>query len=104
MMSRPSNVKVIPRLSLPSSYTFPNRHHPKKHAPQEETAKILAALQRAKEQAVIEEKYTLAKVVRGLIQIASRATEEIHNINAEKAKAVEADDFDQANALKVCPI
>ncbi|GBC26392.2 centrosomal protein of 104 kDa-like [Rhizophagus irregularis DAOM 181602=DAOM 197198] len=66
----------------------------------EETEKLLAAFGRAKQAAVKVEDFNLAKVLKYCTELVKKTSEEVCNFEELKKKAVEEEDFDNADKYK----
>ncbi|GES89686.1 centrosomal protein of 104 kDa-like isoform X2 [Rhizophagus clarus] len=66
----------------------------------EETEKLLAAFGRAKQSAVKVEDFNLAKVLKYCTELVKKTSDEVRNFEELKKKAVEEEDFDNADKYK----
>ncbi|KAJ3038507.1 hypothetical protein HK097_003154, partial [Rhizophlyctis rosea] len=64
-------------------------------------ARISSNTLREKDRAVAEENFRLAKQLKKFMQICEKAAEEAHRLSTNKRLAVEAEDYDLAEALKI---
>ncbi|KAJ3397902.1 hypothetical protein HDU92_000003 [Lobulomyces angularis] len=63
-------------------------------------AKMIAAVMRSKEVAVIGEKYSMAKALKILFELCKKAGEEVARLEVTKQRAIEVEEYDIAETLK----